>query len=54
MSAILKEDQLKEINDGSEPVFEFYGGMVWKQIEYTSQYHHCNVPEEVADNEGSG
>ena len=37
----------------NESDFQFYGGMVWKQIEYSSLYHYCYIPEEAVLEEGS-
>ena len=41
----------KESND-NESDFEFYGGLVWKQSEYTSEYHYCYMPEDRTINGG--
>ncbi len=37
----------------NESDFQFYGGMIWKQIEYSSLYQYCYMPGEAAFEDGS-
>jgi hypothetical protein len=37
----------------NESDFQFYGGMIWKQIEYSSLYQYCYMPGEAVLEEGS-
>jgi hypothetical protein len=37
----------------NESDFQFYGGMIWKQIEYSSLYQYCYMPEKAVLEQGS-
>jgi hypothetical protein len=54
--SVIKEGQSngssKDVKN-NESDFQFYGGMIWKQIEYSSLYQYCYMPEEAALEEGS-
>jgi hypothetical protein len=54
--SVIKEGQhngsSKDLKN-NESDFQFYGGMVWKQIEYSSSYQYCYIPNEVAFEEAS-
>ena len=53
---VIKEGQSNGSSEeikNNESDFQFYGGMIWKQIEYSSLYQYCYMPGEVALEEGS-
>ena len=54
--SVIKEGQhtgsSKDIKK-NESDFQFYGGMVWKQIEYSSLYQYCYTPGESVHEEGN-
>jgi hypothetical protein len=54
--SVIKEGQINGSSEGiknNESDFQFYGGMVWKQIEYSSLYQYCYMPGAAALEEGS-
>ena len=54
--SVIKEGQHTGSSNGlknNESDFQFYGGMIWKQIEYSSLYQYCYMPGEAAREEGS-
>jgi len=55
MSVIIEGNQngSSEGLKNNESDFQFYGGIVWKQIEYSSLYHYCYIPKEAVLEEGS-
>ena len=37
----------------NESDFQFYGGMIWKQTEYSSLYHYRYMQKDVTPDEGN-
>jgi hypothetical protein len=53
---VIKEGQQNGSSNelkNNESNFQFYGGMIWKQIEYSSLYQYCYIPGEAVLEEGS-
>ena len=53
---VIKEvltNESSKVLKNNESDFRFYGGMVWKQIEYSSLYQYCYMPGAAALEEGS-
>ena len=54
--SVIKEGQQNGSSSelkNNESDFQFYGGIIWKQIEYTSLYQYCYMPGDAEQDEGS-